>query len=114
MAGTPATADASAATRAAAPTDRDLASVIIRPRITEKAVMGTERNVYTFLVRRDATKHEVRAAVARLYSVTPVKVRTVHKAPARRVAGLRGREVKEAGYKKAYVYLKSGDTINLI
>lgn len=86
----------------------------MRPRISEKSVLGTEKNVYTFLVRRDATKYQVRDAIKQLYSVTPVKVNIVNKAPARRLAGLRGRLVKEAGYKKAYVYLKQGDTINLI
>lgn len=110
----PETPAVAAAERTASPTDHDLASVIIKPRITEKAVMGTERNVYTFLVRRDATKHAVRAAVKQLFSVTPVKVNIVNKAPAHRMRGLRGRTVKEAGYKKAYVYLKDGDTINLV
>lgn len=108
------TTPSEAPSTAAQPTDRDLASVIIRPRITEKAVMGTEKGVYTFLVRKDATKYQVRDAVKQLFSVTPMKVNIVNKAPARRLAGLRGRKVKEAGYKKAYVYLKPGETINLV
>ncbi len=107
-------------TTAAAPTpralksDRNLTAVIIRPHITEKAVGQGEQNVYTFLVRRDASKYQVRDAIMALYNVTPVKVNIVNKAPARRVRGMQRRPVKVAGQKKAYVYLKKGDTITLV
>ena len=95
-------------------TDRDLTSVIAGPRITEKAVGLGDKNVYTFTVRRDATKFLVRDAVKALYGVTPVKVNIVNKKPATRLAGARNRMVKVSGMKKAYVYLKKGDTINLV
>lgn len=98
----------------AKPTDRNLASVIIKPRITEKAVGVSEQNVYTFVVRRDATKHEVRDAIKALYNVTPVKVNTVNKHPRSYMKRGRGRMVTEKGVKKAYVYLKKGDTISLV
>ncbi len=73
-----------------------------------------DQNVYTFNVRRDATKFIVSDAVKALYGVTPVKVNIVNKKPAKRLAGSRNRVVKVAGEKKAYVYLKKGDTINLV
>jgi large subunit ribosomal protein L23 len=95
-------------------TDRDLTSVIAGPRITEKAVGLGDHNVYTFNIRRDATKFLVRDAVKALYGVTPVKVNIVNKKPATRLSGSRNRMVKVAGEKKAYVYLKKGDTINLV
>ncbi len=95
-------------------TDRDLTSVIAGPRITEKAVGLGDKNVYTFTIRRDATKFLVRDAVKALYGVTPVKINIVNKKPATRLAGARNRMVKVAGEKKAYVYLKKGDTINLV
>lgn len=95
-------------------TDRNLASVIIAPRITEKAVGMSERNVYTFVVRPDATKFSVRDAVKALYNVTPVKVNIVNKKPAKRIKGFQGKTVHDKGMKKAYVYLKKGDTINLV
>lgn len=112
-------ADKAPAAKQAAPsqalaTDRDLASVIVRPRITEKAVGMSEQNVYTFVVKRDATKFQVRDAVKALYSVTPVKVNIVNKKPAKRMVGSRNREKHVAGMKKAYVYLKKGDTINVV
>jgi large subunit ribosomal protein L23 len=95
-------------------TDFDLSAVIASPRITEKAVGLSEKNVYTFVVKKDATKHQVRNAIKSLYNVTPVKINIVNKKPAKRMVGSRGREKHVAGMKKAYVYLKKGDTINLV
>ena len=95
-------------------TDRDLTRVIVGPRITEKSVAQGDRNVYTFTVARSATKYQVRDAIKALYSVTPVKVNIVNKLPAERLSGSKNRMVKVPGYKKAYVYLKKGDTINLV
>lgn len=98
----------------ALPTDRDLSQVIVGPRLTEKTVALGDRNVYTFTIARTATKFQVRDAIKALYSVTPVKVNIVNKAPANRLSGSKNRMVKVPGYKKAYVYLKKGDTINLV
>jgi large subunit ribosomal protein L23 len=95
-------------------TDRNLASVILAPRITEKTVSMSEQNVYTFIVRPSATKFAVRDAVIALYNVTPVKVNIVNKRAAKRIKGFQGKTVHDKGMKKAYVYLKKGDTINLV
>ena len=97
----------------ALPTDRNLDSVIIKPRITEKAVGKSDQNVYTFVVRRDATKYDVRDAVKALFKVTPVKVNIVNKTPRQHMSRSKGRTVTDKGMKKAYVYLKSGDHIDL-
>ena len=74
----------------------------------------SEQNVYTFVVKRDANKYDVRDAVKALYNVTPVKVNIVNKKPAKRLVGSRNRMKQVPGMKKAYVYLKKGDTINLV
>jgi large subunit ribosomal protein L23 len=95
-------------------TDRNLAAIIVAPRLTEKSVRMGERNVYTFEVKRDATKYDVRNAVKALYKVTPVRVNIVNKRPAERMQGSRNRTKHVQGMKKAYVYLKKGDTINLV
>ncbi|MBP6881587.1 MAG: 50S ribosomal protein L23 [Candidatus Pacebacteria bacterium] len=94
--------------------DRNLDAVIIGPRVTEKSVRQGEQNVYTFNVKRDATKFAVRDAIKALYKVTPVKVNIVNKKPAERMQGSRNRTKHVAGMKKAYVYLKKGDSINLV
>lgn len=95
-------------------TDYDLSAVVIGPRITEKSVSLGDKNVYTFNVRRDATKYSVRDAIKSLYNVTPVKINIVNKKPAKRMVGSRSRTKHVSGMKKAYVYLKKGDTINLV
>lgn len=97
----------------ALPTDRDLSAVIVKPHITEKAVQKGEQNVYTFIVHQDATKFDVRDAVKELFKVTPVKVNIVNKSPRSYLSRSRGRRIGEKGQKKAYVYLKSGDSIEL-
>ena len=93
---------------------RDLSSVIIGPRITEKGVGLGDKNVYTFVVRRDATKYDVRDAIKQVFNVTPVSVNIVNKSPRQYKSQSKGRRLTEKGMKKAYVYLKDGDSISLI
>jgi large subunit ribosomal protein L23 len=98
----------------ALPTDVDLSAVILRPRVTEKAVQHNDKNVYTFIVARSATKYTVANAVKSLFKVTPVKVNIVNKTPRQFMSRSKGRKQLEAGMKKAYVYLKKGDRIDLV
>lgn len=87
-------------------------NTIIRPRITEKAgVMVESQNVYTFEVSKNSTKHDIEKEVKNLYKVTPVKVSIVN-LPAKKVF-VRGKRGTQSGVKKALVYLKKGDKINL-
>lgn len=89
------------------------ANVLMRPRITEKAVIGADKNgVYVFNVETDATKAAIMASVKDAYKVTPVKVRTVNIKP--KNVFVRGKRGVKKGGKKAYVYLKKGDKIELI
>jgi len=94
--------------------DVNHASVIQGVRISEKSVNLSENNVYTFEVRKDANKYMVKNAVKALYNVTPVKVNIVNKAAAKRMKGSRGKMVHHKGMKKAYVYLKKGETITVV
>jgi large subunit ribosomal protein L23 len=92
----------------------DMNAVLIKPRITEKAALLLERNVYTFEVKKGTTKYDVMDAVKALYKVTPVSVRIVNKQPRHYMSRARGRNMMEQGLKKAYVYLKKGDHIDLV
>jgi large subunit ribosomal protein L23 len=87
--------------------------IIITPRITEKAVQMTIQNTYVFEVAMDATKRDVMAAVKALYGVTPRKVNMVRKGPRAYVARFRNRRGTKTGMKKALVFLKKGDKIDL-
>lgn len=89
-------------------------SVIIKPRITEKAALLSDQNVYTFEIKKGASKYEVRDAIKALYNVTPVKVHIVNKQPRHSMSKARGRSLMVHGMRKAYVYLKKGDRIELV
>lgn len=92
----------------------DVASALIKPRITEKAALLLEKNVYTFEIKKGASKYDVRDAVVSLYKVTPTQIRIVNQTPRRTMSKMRGREMLVSGLRKAYVYLKKGDRIDLV
>jgi large subunit ribosomal protein L23 len=88
-------------------------SVLLSPRITEKAaILADKNNVYVFEVTHEANKESIAASIREKYKVTPVKVRVVNVAP--RKVFVRGRLGSKKGMKKAYVYLKKGDKIELL
>lgn len=86
-------------------------SVLVRPRITEKAANMTAVNVYTFDIVKSATKRQVADAIKAIYKVTPVKVNVVN-TPAKRVRMRRKRGFgATTASRKAYVFLKKGEEI---
>ncbi len=89
------------------------AHILTRPRITEKATMSASQNVYVFDVSPRANKNQIAEAVKDVYGITPVKV-CVATIPTKTSVNRRGMETTTGGGKKAYVYLKRGDTIELI
>jgi large subunit ribosomal protein L23 len=86
--------------------------VLKKPRITEKAALGAEKGQYVFEVSDRATKTSVAKAIEVLYKVKPIKVNIV-KLPAKTVF-VRGKVGKKSGVKKAYVFVKKGDKIDLV
>lgn len=86
-------------------------SFVIGPRITEKAAYGAEKNVYVFNVTLDANKIQIKKAIKDQYKVTPTKIAIVVSKP--RTVTFRGKLGTQSGFKKAYVYLKKGDTIEV-
>ena len=92
---------------------RDLTSVIKHARITEKASMAQISGVYVFDIATSATKRDVSQAVFSIYKVSPRAVRIVN-VPTKSIRSMRtGKTGSKGGGKKAYVYLKQGETINL-
>jgi large subunit ribosomal protein L23 len=89
----------------------DASHILGAPRITEKAAMGTSEGVYTFNVPLSVNKIQVKQAVKALYNVEPVKVNIVRQRPTEK--RFRGRKGTAKAYKKALVYLKEGDSIEL-
>lgn len=91
---------------------KDFNGVLIRPHITEKATFSSEKSVYVFQVEAGTNKKAVEKAFKEQYKISPVKVRVVT-IPAKSVF-TRGKVGKKSGYKKAYIYLKKGEKIEII
>lgn len=91
-------------------------AIIIKPLVTEKQTGITEKNPnrFGFIVRPDADKLQIKSEIEKLYNVKVVDVNTM------RYAGKRSSRYTKAGlirgqkpsYKKVYVTLKDGDTID--
>ena len=92
--------------------EQGFSSILLRPRITEKASMLAEKNTYVFEVHPKANKKEVAAAIMNAYKVTPARVHIVN-LPAKKVFS-RGKKGMQSGLKKAIVYLKHGDKIEFV
>ena len=88
---------------------KDYTDIIIAPVITEKSAHQAEQNVYTFKVATSANKIEIKKAVEAAFGVKVAKVNTLMTKPkAKRVGRYTG---KTKTYKKAFVTLKDGETI---
>ncbi len=88
--------------------------ILLSPRITEKGAYLGDLGVYVFQVAEHANKKEIAQAIHTIFKVMPRKIR-VARIP-RKQAITRGtnRTGMTAGGKKAYVYLKKGDTIEIV
>lgn len=106
------TSDAGLATVTAPAIPFAVEDVLRRPRITEKAAIGTGESVYVFDVHPDAKKPQIAEAVKRVYNVTVTKVNVVT-IPKKQISR-RGRRGVKGGGKKAYVTLTKGDKIELM
>ncbi len=88
-----------------------LFQVIVAPQITEKATFIADKNQQiAFIVRTDATKPEIKAAVELVFKVEVESVNVAN------VLGKTKRAGRSSGkrndWKKAYVSLKPGQEIN--
>ena len=88
-----------------------LMNLLLAPHITEKTSMNVqERNQYTFKVRRDATRTEVKAAVELMFGVKVEGVQVVNEPGKVRRFGARFGRTQD--WKKAYVRLAAGQAID--
>jgi large subunit ribosomal protein L23 len=90
----------------------ELYSVIIRPLVTEKSTDKLEREgSYSFVVARDANKVQIAQAIQEIFNVKVTDVRTMqYRGKEKRLGRFVGRR---AGWKKAIVRLRAGDTIEI-
>ncbi len=89
--------------------------IIIRPLVTEKMnQQGNTLNKYGFVVRKEATKQQIKREVEKLYNVKVTDVNTMIQRGKRvsrytKAGLLRG---KKSSYKKAIVTLEKGQIID--
>lgn len=90
---------------------RNLADLVRRPIVNEKATILLEDNKYVFEVAPKATKPQIKAAIEWLFDVKVVRVNT-HNPPAkkRRIGRFMG---TRPSYKRAIVTLAEGNSIVL-
>jgi large subunit ribosomal protein L23 len=89
----------------------ELMTVLIAPHVTEKSSLAMQNhNQYTFRVRRDATKVDVKKAVQLMFDVQVRAVQIVNEPGKTRRFG--GRIGRTQDSKKAYVSLAEGQTID--
>ncbi len=91
---------------------RNLTGVLKHARITEKASMQQLSGVYTFDISASATKRDIMQAVKSIYNVMPTKVAVVTVRSKSVRSARTGKAGVKSGGRKAYVYLKKGDTIS--
>lgn len=109
---TPVTAPTAVAV-ASAPVKGDYAFILRSPRITEKASRAMEGSIYVFDVAPDANKKQIMSAVQSVYNVRPHKVAIVNTKPKATRNMRTGKKGMKGGFKKAYVFLKKGETITI-
>jgi large subunit ribosomal protein L23 len=86
--------------------------IIKKALITEKADRLREINIYQFEVTAEATKHEIKEAIEKLFNVQVLDVKTANLPGKPRRLGRS--EGYKSGYKKASVTLKQGQKIEII
>ena len=89
-----------------------LMNILLAPHVTEKtSLVMQNHHQYAFRVRRSATKPQIRAAVELMFGVAVAGVQVVNETgKARRFGKTPGRT---QDWKKAYVSLAAGQTIDL-
>ncbi|ACH94718.1 50S ribosomal protein L23 [Borrelia recurrentis] len=92
--------------------------IIISPMLTEKTNIQRENmNVYAFKVKKQANKKEIGAAIKELFNVTPISCNLLNvKSKVKTVVSRKGYPIgrgKTSSWKKAYVYLKKEDKIDI-
>jgi large subunit ribosomal protein L23 len=90
--------------------------ILIKPVVTEKSTrLSDKRGTYVFVVNREANKIEVKTAVEKMFNVSVKNVNTAvmpgkPKSRSTKTAVVKG---TKSAYKKAFVTLEPGETIDI-
>ncbi len=88
-------------------------TTIIRPSITEKSSVLQTQGLYTFLVKRESTKVDIKKAVEAIYGKKVKSVQTMIRPAKTRLARKGVKMTKRSVQKYAVVSLKDNQTIDL-
>jgi large subunit ribosomal protein L23 len=88
-------------------------SLIIKPVVSEASYNRLDENVYTFVVRPDATKIQIRQAIEEIFEVKVLKVNTLNRKGKRKRNRKTGQVGKSPDTKRAMVTLAADDKIEL-
>ena len=83
-------------------------TVLLKPRITEKALALAQKDIYSFEVALAATKPQVKNAIETLFSVKDADIKMVTKKGKVRRVGKRMKTKQLPNSKIAVISLKSG------
>jgi large subunit ribosomal protein L23 len=89
-----------------------LLNVIRAPRVSEKTARLQEINQYVFEVATTATKADIKSAVQSLFNVTVMSVNVLNVKGKSKT--FRFREGRRSDWRKAYVRLAEGQTIDVM
>ena len=89
-----------------------LIKLIKRPIITEKAIKLNKNYQYAFLVDKSLNKNQIKKAIEALLNVIVNHVRTCNLPPQMKQVGRSKGQLSR--YKKAYVELKNGESIETL
>lgn len=90
-------------------------NILVRPIITEKSDKQMAKTVYTFVVERKSNKLEIAKAVEAMFNVSVANVNTAVIPGKTKTRSTRSGMVKgmKPAYKKAFVLLQEGETIDI-
>ena len=84
---------------------------ILSPLVTEKTTNLSEQNKIVFKVPTGANKKNLKKNIEKIFKVNVTKINIINKQMRTKLT--RGKKVKVAGYKKAIITLKKGQSIDL-
>ena len=84
---------------------------ILSPVVTEKSTNLSEQNKIIFRVPNKSNKKNLKKNIEKIFKINVVKINIINKQSRKKIT--RGKKVKIAGYKKAIITLKKGQSIDL-
>jgi large subunit ribosomal protein L23 len=89
----------------------DPRDIILKPVVSEKSYGLLDENVYTFIVRPDANKTQIKIAIQQIFNVRVLSVNTINRAGKRKRTKYGWGQRKAT--KRAMVSLAPGDSIEI-